>query len=530
MHHMRVVGVALTAVLMSGCAWVGRVGVTSAGVQPGAGTTVGTDVSRDGRYVMFTSDATNLVAGDTNNARDVFWHDNQTGATERVSVTNSGAQANIGGYDGKVSADGRYVAFSSDATNLVGSDTNGVTDVFVRDRVTATTKRVSVRASGLEGDDASRLDGMSPDGNLIVFSSDATNLIGLDENFATDVFIRDRGASITTRVSVASDGSEGDAESYGGSISDDGRYVAFISNAWNFDVNDSGTYADVFVRDQTGSTTTRVTGLAGGDETDDESYDAQISGNGGIIAFSTDATNLIDPADDNIATDVYATVRGSGTFERISVAADGGDPDLYSFLSGISDDGRFVLFQSGAHNLVTKPLTAVSNSFVRDRSSATTAFVGTTQKMEEPKGATIAASGSSPNAMSGDGRYVLFSTAATDVLVTGDANGGALDVYLRSNPVPFILFASPTTIGRGTSATIALHGSAFRAAGALVLMGDGVAVNSVTAVGEIELDVNVTVSADAPVGPRTPFIVESGTGAGAYTGGVVFLADAFSVI
>jgi Tol biopolymer transport system component len=520
-------------VITSGCAWVGRVGVATDGTQPGGGNTVGTDVSPNGRFVVFTSEANNLVPNDTNNAADVFLRDVQTGTTERVSVADNEAEANLGGYGGIVSADGRYVAFSSDSDNLLSTpDTNSATDVFLRDRQAGTTIRVSVRSGGGEADGASTLSSMTRDAKQIVFASDADDLIGLnaDQNFSTDVFVRDRPNARTVRLSVATDGSEGDLDSTGGSISADGRYVVFLSNASTFDPNDSGVYQDAYVRDRTLNTTTRVTAFADGSEGDSDVTNAVISADGSTVVFDTDATNFIDPPDLSGATNVYAVPLGSHTFERMSVAADGGDPSDFSFLTGVSDDGRFVLFQSGAKNLTGDKLTAVSNSFVRDRTNHSTVFAGTTQSMTEPIGPDAQRSGSTPNAISGNGRYILYSSNATDVIGTGDANDSVADVFLRSNPAPFILFAQPATIARGATGTIALKGSGLNGSGALVLMGDGVAVNSVTTVSESELDVTVTVSPSAAPGPRMPVVVQKGTNSSsAFTGGIVFLPNAFSV-
>lgn len=518
--------------LTSGCAWVGRVGVASNGAQPASGTITGTDVSPNGRYVVFTTEAAGLVANDTNDAPDVFLRDAQTGTTERVSVATGGAQAGAGAYGGAVSADGRFVAFTSDSTNLIAGDTNGVTDVFLRDRTANTTIRVSVRNGGGQADDASFLTSMTSDATKIVFSSDATNLIGtdVDQNFSTDVFVRDLSLVKTQRISVGTDGSEGDVDSTGGSISDDGRYVVFLSNASTFDAEDSGVYQDAYLRDRTLATTTRISVAPDGTETDSDTTNALISGDGGTVALESDATNLVDPAVDGLQTQVYAAPRGSTTFDRASVATDGGDPDDYTFLSGISDDGRFVLFQGGASNLVGDTLLGVSNSFVRDRVNHTTVLAGTSQRMGEPRGASVGQAGSTPHAISGDGRYVLFSTTATDVLAAGDTNGAVGDLYLRSNPVPFIFFASPNTVTRGTATTIALHGWNLHGEGALALMGDGISVTGVTAVGEDEIDVAVVVAADAAVGKRTPLIVQTGTGGGLFSGGLVFLPDAITVV
>ena len=530
MRRIRTGGLALVVVIAtSGCAWVGRVGVSTAGNQPGGGSIVATDLSPDGRYAVFTSSATNLVANDTNNATDVFLHDNQAKTTERISITDAEAQSALGGYQGLVSANGRYVAFASDSEDLIIGDTNLSTDGFVRDRQLGTTVRVSRRNGGGQGNGASYLQAMTPDGRFILFASDADNLIGLlDQNFSTDVYLRDTfGLGTTTRVSVATDGTEGDLDSFGGSISDDGRYVAFVSNASNFDINDSGIYTDVFVRDRIAVTTTRITGFADGTEGDLDSTNVVISGNGAVVAFDSDASNLVATPDTNQTSDVYAAPVAGGTIERISVNNTGGDSDNYSFVTGLSDNGRFVLFQSGATNLANLAVTAFSNSYLRDRTAGSTALAGTTSRMGEPSSLDPAVAGSTPGAISGDGRYIAFTSSASDVTPT-DTNGTVPDLYQRSNPVPFLLFASPTTIARGASGTISLHGASLHP-GSLVLMGDGVAVTGTTFVSDTQVDVAVTVAADAEVGPHMPFIVDNGTGAGALTGGLAFLPGAFSV-
>lgn len=534
MSRFRIAIVAVAVVIAtSGCAWIARVGVSTAGVQPSGGSTTGTDVSADGRFVVFTSDATNLVPGDLNNAADVFLRDNKTGVTERVSIADNEAEGGLGGYQGLVSADGRYVGFTSDSTNLVTGDTNASTDVFVRDRQLATTTRVSLRNGGGQSDGSSFLTAMTPDAKVFVFDSDAELLIGVnDQNFSTDVYVRDRSTATakTQRISVATDGTEGDLDSYGGSISNDGRFVAFMSNASNFDPNDSGVFTDVFVHDRNAlaPVTTRVTGM-GLDEADADSQSAAISGDGKVVAFDTDAANLIDPPDGNLTTDVYAKTLATGVYERISVSRDGGDSNNYSFLTGISDDSRFVLFQSGATNLVPGTLNASSNSFVRDRTTGAAYLGATTQRQGEPSDPNPGLAGSSPNAISGDGRYVLFTSTASDVLSSGDANGTVADVYLRSNPVPYIFVASPSTLSRGATVTVTLTGSGLHA-GSLVVMGGGITTNSVTFVDQSRIDVNVTVAPDAELGPRTPYVFDPGTGAGPLTGGATFFPALLSVV
>ncbi|MBI4470036.1 MAG: PD40 domain-containing protein, partial [Acidobacteria bacterium] len=173
-------------------------------------------ISADGRFVAFESEATNLVPGDGNSAHDVFVRDRLTGVTERVSVSSTGTEAIGDQYfysvSASISADGRFVAFDSSATNLVPGDGNNAHDVFVRDRLTGVTERVSVSSTGTEaiGDpyDYSGSASISADGRFVAFESDATNLVPGDTNKARDIFVRDRLTGVTERVSVSSTGTE----------------------------------------------------------------------------------------------------------------------------------------------------------------------------------------------------------------------------------------------------------------------------------------------------------------------------------
>src|SRR5438445_496038 len=214
-----------------------RVSVASDGTE-GNDVSLGSALSADGRFVAFDSAATDLVAGDTNGVSDVFVHDRQTGTTERVSVASDGTQGNDASFYSALSADGRFVAFDSDATNLVAGDTNGTTDVFVHDRQTGTTERVSVASGGgTQGNGKSggffAFPALSADGRFVAFQSDAPNLVAGDTNGTTDVFVHDRQTGTTERVSVASGGSQGNGCSAGPVLSADGRFVAFHRPATN---------------------------------------------------------------------------------------------------------------------------------------------------------------------------------------------------------------------------------------------------------------------------------------------------------
>jgi Tol biopolymer transport system component len=226
-------------------------------------------MSADGRYSAFASNASNLVAGDTNDFIDVFVHDAVTGSTTRVSVASDGTQSN-GASSAflSISAEGRYVAFSSDASNLVPNDTNGGSDVFVHDMVTGSTTRVSVASDGTQGNGtlSNNIPSISADGRYVAFFSDSSNLVPNDTNAAPDVFVHDMVTGVTTRISVASDGSQGDSLSFYPSISANGRYVVFASAASNLIPNDTNGAQDIFVHDMVTGLTTRVSVASDGSQ------------------------------------------------------------------------------------------------------------------------------------------------------------------------------------------------------------------------------------------------------------------------
>jgi hypothetical protein len=208
-------------------------------------------MSADGRFIAFSSDATNLVAGDTNNESDVFVRDLQASTTERVSVDSAGGQGTLQSFGSSISADGRFVAFSSYAPNLTLYDTNGLPDIFVHDRQTGVTKRVSVESAGGLSDGYNSYPSISADGRFVAFYASSTNLVPGDTNTDTDIFVRDLLTATTKRANVDSVGTESTGgDSHDPSISADGRFIAFYSNATNLVAGDTNSVTDIFVRDQ----------------------------------------------------------------------------------------------------------------------------------------------------------------------------------------------------------------------------------------------------------------------------------------
>jgi Tol biopolymer transport system component len=261
-------------------------------------------ISADGRFVAFDSLATNLVAGDRNDARDVFVHDRTTGATERVSVDNYGFEGTADSLRPTISADGRFVAFMSFATNLDPNDFNAVADVFLRDRLLGTTECISVDVNGVAGNDRSESPSLSADGNLVAFHSGASNLVPGDTNGWYDVFVRDRAAVTTTRVSVDSAGSQANYFSVRPAFSADGRVVAFESLASNLVAGDANNTGDVILHTLAAGYTERLSVDSQGGEADQSSENVSLTGDGRTAAFDSSAMNLV-AGDDNGVVDVF---------------------------------------------------------------------------------------------------------------------------------------------------------------------------------------------------------------------------------
>jgi len=255
------------------------------------------------------------VPGDTNRETDIFVRDTLTNTTTRVSVDSAGNQANFRSYNASISADGRFVAFNSDASNIVPGDTNDERDIFVRDTLTNTTTRVSVDSAGNQANSDSSAfpisadsPSISADGRFVAFSSFSSNIVPGDTNDRRDIFVRDTLTNTTTRVSVDSAGNQRNIHSSAPSISADGRFVAFRTYTNGSFVNGVGrqgarTFSeDIFVRDTLTNTTTNVSVNSAGNP--GEGDHPSISADGRFVAFSSESSNIV-PGDTNNTGDIF---------------------------------------------------------------------------------------------------------------------------------------------------------------------------------------------------------------------------------
>ncbi len=433
-----------------------RVSVDSTGTQGNnnSGSASVFSISSDGRYIAFSSNATNLVAGDTNGATDIFLHDTQTGDTTRVSVDSLGAEGDGASSSPSMSADGRYIAFRSLATNLIAGDTNDTDDIFLHDTQTGDTTRVSVGLGNVQGNSYSSSPSVSSDGRYIAFTSDASNLVAGDSGVYTDIFLHDIQTGNTARVSVDSLGAEGGGTSSSPSISSDGRYIAFNSNAINLVVGDTNITSDIFLHDiQTGNTA-RVSVDSLGAEGNSLSTSLSISSDGRYIAFSSNATNLV-AGDTNGVPDIFLHDIQTGDTTRVSVDSLDGEGNGASLTPSISADGRYVTFSSESTNLISGDINGIPDIFLHDIQTGETILVSRSTN------ASIAYSGSFTESVANDGS-VDGSIIATLTLDTFINTGGTLTLDTHYTLTDILAGLTPvmTINGDGTTATLTFTGNA----------------------------------------------------------------------
>jgi Tol biopolymer transport system component len=396
------------------------------------------DVSADGRFVAFTKDGDGVVDGDTNGAIDLFVRDRADESTEGIGVNEQGEL--VGAYGGTVSDNGRLVAFVA-PDGILAEDTNGLSDVFLRE--SGTTTLVTRGVGGGPADGQAGVPQISGDGGFVAFESQATNLVAGDTNGSSDVFLYDVEEGTTVLVSAGREGGSAHGWSAAPSISADGRYVAFQSDAWDLQPTQNTFGVQVFVYD-------RVTGAVSIVSVDDwgtpgsygASFGPSISADGNVVAFSSGSSTL-DPADRNDQVDVFVHNRDAGTTRRVSLprgsAISGEESNGRSDEAQITGDSSIVSFRSDATNLVPGDTNDASDAF------AVKAATGAITRLSS------AADGSGGNdwtqaaLLAGDGSLAIFASSSTNLV--GDGLPGTFIVAPIS-------FGSPPTIHVPDSLTI----------------------------------------------------------------------------
>ncbi len=402
-----------------------RVSTDAAGVQANSGNSVSSSpvFSPDSTKIAFYSDASNLVAGDTNGTGDIFVKDLITGAITRVSTDAAGAQSNGYSQHPRFSPDGSKITFDSNASNLVPGDNNSVTDVFVKDLASGAITRVGGTTVG----DPSYAPVFSPDGSKIAFYSYASNLVANDLNNTADVFIKDLTTGAITRVSADAAGVGGNSGSLEPVFSPDGSKVAFFSFASNL-VAGGNSIGGIFVKDLASGQVTLVSTAADGAQGNNTSSEPVFSPDGTRIAFYSIASNLV-PGDSNGFGDAFVKDLVTGAVTRVSTNAAGVQGNRDSFGPVFSPDGNKIVFFSNAINLVTGDSNGTTDVFVKDLVTGAIARVSTDAAGAQGN------QGSAFSVFSPDGTKIAFYSFASN-LVAGDSNN-AFDVFVKnlvSNP------------------------------------------------------------------------------------------------
>lgn len=493
------VGILIVATFaLSGCRVVGRMNIPTGGSFPTDASDApasSPSLSDNGSVAAFSSLSASLVAGDENGVADVFV---RTGTiTYQVSVGPGGAGGNGASTDPQVSADASIVAFVSDADNLVADDTNGVVDIFIADLVTGDVSRVSVGVGAAEANAASSAPAVSADGRYVVFTSDATNLVSSDTNASSDVFVHDRTAGTTARVSVKSSGAQANGASRSGAISPSGNWVAFESDATDVVGGDSNAKTDVFAALRAGGTVlrastpdalTRPFQQSNGHSTDPEITDVlnNFIGSGEpLIVYTSTATNLAGSDNNAGGTDVFATTRLFGlviSTARLTSSAQLSHSPGVSVVDGGPD--HVMAFVTGNDVISTQRSSPVDTGGLgRETVSATVSGVPANGASADPQ-------------LSGDGKFIAYFTTAGNLNQASGATTVGDIVVTRARGVSIDLIDDPY-ISVGETRQFTVNGSGF-ATGAAAVFDGGIVADSVTVVSSTELVIVATATSAEP--------------------------------
>ncbi|MCK4741876.1 MAG: PD40 domain-containing protein, partial [Anaerolineales bacterium] len=402
-----------------------RVSISSAGSE-GDQVSRTPSINANGQIIVFASEATNLVDGDTNGVQDIFLHDWLNGTTERVSLSGQGQEANGASAWPEISADGQSVVFASTATNLVDGDTNDFDDVFVVDLQSGAVERVSHPASGGQANAPSSQPVISGDGRFVAFVSAATNLVpgattGLDEIYLYDRVNESLQWVSAPRIGLANDDFSGEP-----ALSADGNWVAFSSYSAQLVPKDTEGLRDIFLWNRVENTLALVSVTQAGEEADSISYAPALSADGRFIVFRSHASNLVS-GDTNYSSDIFLRDNLNGSLQRVNLSTTGEQAGGPSDEPAISADGRFIVFRSHASNLVPDDTNDSADIFVRD-------LQGTTTRVSVDSYANESNGSSYSPVISADGAAIAFYSEANDLdLVRVDFNGAG-DVFAHGEP------------------------------------------------------------------------------------------------
>ena len=410
-----------------------RVNLTPAGAQmTGGSVQYAPVISQDGRYVAFATTSSDMLPGDTNGKTDVYVRDRKLGANVRATLNSTGGEiaASVSGFT--MSANGRFVLFSTGNSSVVPGDTNGKPDIFLRDLKNNTTELVSLSSGGGITNGSTSFYDISSDGRYVVFSNDGTNVVPGDTNGVTDIFLRDRKLGTTTLISKTGAGLISNGYSNRPSISCDGAYIAFNSEATNLVAGDTNGVQDLFLVNRIGGESiTNITISGNGTVASPNAEgNSDISCNGQKVVLTSKVNYLLN--DTNNALDIYVYDITDDTFERANIDSSGaetaGATSGLSANGSIDFSGRYVVFTNADDTLVTGDTNGSTDVFVRDLIDGTTQIVSMRNATTQTTGG-----GSVYYSVSQDGREVVFPSGDTG-LVAGDTNG-TVDIFVSKTGV-----------------------------------------------------------------------------------------------
>ncbi len=388
-------------------------------------------LSLDGRYLAFTSWATDLIDDDDNKARDVFIYDHSNDSITRASLSSDGEEANDDNAFPSISADGKFVSFTSAADNLVSHDTNDRYDIFVRDVEKKKTERVNISSNGEEANGDSYLSQISADGRYVTFNSGSTNLVPFGTTGIDDVFVYDRQTKKISRTSISNEGWEANGSSGAPSISGDGSLVVFGSWADNLTSGDDSGYYDIFLRNLATSATILVSAPPNTGQANGNSSLPNVSQDGQSIAFISQASNL-KSGDNSDWWKLFVADAENGKYKKCSglkivesmdeiYGTKISETGFLSITPKLSEDGKFVVFSS-EEQLTADDSNDVEDVYVCDTDNGDIKLVSrSTKGKEEING------GSKSPSISSDGSFIAFSACGDPCYYS--------DVFLAKNPL-----------------------------------------------------------------------------------------------